>query len=109
MPRLVLKANQIDADAVVAERRFAGILRRGFTALFRIVALKPSPLLQRSHLSVRRPPLLPGVLVFSEAGADTQTELMIPPPAYNKRRGSGRFRFGRQLWNVQEHAKESPQ
>ncbi|MCU1238818.1 MAG: hypothetical protein JWP63_6785 [Candidatus Solibacter sp.] len=106
MPRLVLKANQIDADAVVAERRFAGILQRGFTALSRIVALKPSPLLQRSHLSVRRP-LLPGVLVFSEAGADTQTELMIPPPAYNKGRGSGRFRFSRQLWNVQQHAKES--
>ena len=107
MPTLVLKANQIDADAVVAERRFPGNLQRGFTALSRIVPLKPSPLLQRSHLCVRRPPLLPGVLVFSEAGSETQTELMIPPPAYNKRRGSGRVRFGRQLWNVQEHAKES--
>jgi hypothetical protein len=107
MPRLVLKAIQIGAEPVVAEQRFAGVLQHGFTALSRMVGLRPSPLLQRSHLSVRRPPLLPGVLVFSEAGADTQTELMIPPPAYNKRRGSGRFRFGRQLWNVQEHAKES--
>jgi hypothetical protein len=129
MPRLVLKANQIDAEAVVAEQRFVDALPHGSTALSRIVALKPSPVLQRSHRRVPRPPLLLDVLVtgcwrggskraklvgeklaiFSEAGADTQTELMIPPPAYNKRRGSGRFRFGRQLWNVQEHAKESPQ
>ena|ERR1022692_1382108 len=128
MPRLVLKANQIHAEAVVAEQRFAGVLQHGFTALSRIVALKPSPLLQRSHLSVPRPLLLLGVQViscrcgdstraklvgeklaiFSEAGADTQTELMIPPrPAYDKRRGSGQFRFGRQLWNVQGRAEDS--
>jgi hypothetical protein len=128
MPRLVLKANQIDAEAVVAERRFAGVLQHGFTALSRIVALKRSPLLQRSHLSVPRPPLLLGVLViscwcggskraklvgeklaiFSEAGADTQTELVIPPrTAYDKRCGSGRFRFGRQLLNVQGRAEDS--
>ena len=104
MPRLVLKANQIEAEATVAERRFAGALPHGFTALSRIVALKPSPVLQRSHRRVPRPPLLLDVLVtgcwcggskrvkpvgeelaiFSEAGADTQTELMIPPrPAYD--------------------------
>jgi hypothetical protein len=80
MPRLVLKANQIDAEAVVAEQ-----------------------------LRVPRPPLLPGVLVIScEAGPDSQTDPMIQPrPAYDKRCGSGRFRFGRQLWNVREHGKES--
>ena len=123
-----LKANQIDAEAVDAEQRFAGVLQHRITALSRIVGLKPSPLLQRSRLSVPRSPLLLGVLVlscwcggseraklvgeklviFSEAGADTQTELMIPPrPAYDKRRGSGRFQFGRQLWNVQGRAEDS--
>jgi len=128
MPRLVLKAHQIDAEAVVTAQRFAGVLQHGFTALSWIVALKPSPLLQRSHLRVPRPPLLLGVLVIScwcggskkaklvgeklailsETGADTQTELMIPPrPAYDRRRGSGRFRFGRQLWKVQGRAEDS--
>lgn len=101
MPKLVLRG-KIGAEGAVAEQRFAG--------------------------AMPWPPLLPGVLlfscwyegsrraklageklaIFSEAGADTQTGLMIPPrPAYDKRRGSGRFRFGRQLWNVREHAKES--
>lgn len=128
MPRLVLKANQFDAEAVVAERRFAGVLPHGSTAPSRIVVLKPSPVLQRSHRRVPRPPLLLDVLVtgywcggskgakpvgeklaiFSEAGADTQTELMIPPrPPYDKRRGSGRFRFGLRLWNVQRRAEDS--
>jgi hypothetical protein len=125
---LVLKANRIDAEAGVAERRLAGVLPHGSTALYRIVALKPSPLLQRSRLSAPRSPLLPGVLVnsckngvskrvtpsgemlaiFSAAGADTQTELMIPlRPPYDTRRGSGRFRFVRRLWNVQGRAENS--
>ena len=128
MPRLVLKAIQIGAEPVVAEQRFAGVLQHGFTALSRMVGMKRSPLLQRSHLSVPRSPLLLGVLViscwcggseraklvgeklaiFSEAGADTQTELMIPPrPAYDKRHASRRFQFGRQLWNVQGRAEDS--
>jgi hypothetical protein len=103
----------------------AGILQHRFTALSRIVVLKPSPLLQRSHGSVPRPPLLLRVpvtgcwcggskraklareklAIVSEAGADTQTELVIPPrTAYDKRCGSGRFRFGR---NVQGRAEAS--
>src|SRR5271157_1304384 len=65
MPRLVLKANQIHAEAVVADQRFAGVWQHGFTALSRIIALKPSPLLQRFHLSVPRPTLLLGVQVVS--------------------------------------------
>jgi len=129
MPRLVLNANQIDTEAVVAEPWFAGVLQHGFTALSRIVALKPPQLLQRSHLSVPRPPLLLGVLfiscscgaskraklvgaklaIFSEAGADTQTTgLLIPPrPPYDERRESGRFRFGRQLGEAQERGNGS--
>ena len=128
MPRLVLKANQIDAEAVVAERPFAGNLPHGSTAPTRIVVLKPSPVLLRSHRNVPRPPLLLDVLVtgcwcggakrakpvgeklaiFSEARADTQTELMIPPRApFDTRRGSGRSRFGRRLWNVQRRAEDS--
>jgi hypothetical protein len=30
MPRLVLKAKQIDAEAVAAEQRLAGVLQHGF-------------------------------------------------------------------------------
>ena len=125
MPRLVLKANQIGAEAVVAGERFAGVLQHGLTALSGIVALKPSPFLRRSRLSVSRPPSLPGVpviscwcggskrvrligeklAIFSEGGTYRQTDLMIPPrPAYDKRRRSGRFR---QLWNVQGRAEGS--
>ena len=128
MPKLVLKANQIDAEAVVAERRFAGVLPHGSTRLSRILPLKPSPVLQRCHRRVPRPPLLVGVLVlscwsggskraklvgeklaiFSEAGADTQTELTFPPrPPYDKRRGSRPLRFGRQLWKRQGRAENS--
>ena len=125
MPRLVLKANQIDAEAVVAERRFAGVLPHRSTVLSRIVALRPSPVLQRSHRRGLRPALLLDALVtccwcggskrakpvgeklaiFSEAGAHAQTELMTPPrPPYDTRRGSGRIW---RLWNVQRRAEDS--
>jgi len=127
MPRLVLKANQIDAEAVVAERRSVGVLPHGSTALSRIVALSSAPVFQRSHRRVPGPPLLLDVpvtgcwcggskrakpvgeklAILSKAGADTQTELMIPPwPPDDKRRGSGRFRFGLRLWNVQGRAED---
>jgi hypothetical protein len=108
MPRLVLKANQIDAKAVVAEQRFAGVLQPGFTALSRIVA--PGVLVISCWCGGSESAKLvkEKLAIFSEAGADTQTELMIPSrPAYGKWRGSGRFLFGRQLWNVQGRAEDS--
>lgn len=46
--------------------------------------------------------------IFRKVGAGTEVELTIPArAAYDQRRGSQRFRFGRKSRTTQERAKES--